>query len=181
MSDAGELSALGAGRALEESEGLLARAEEVGRRLRSAGWKLALAESCTGGLVAHLVTEVPGSSEYFLFGAVTYSNEAKQMVLSVSAEDLIQYGAVSRQVARAMAEGVRALAVADCSVGITGIAGPGGGTKEKPVGTVYLAATGPWGILERHEVFSGSRSEVKKQAAAAALDMLLEGMSAKRE
>ncbi len=150
------------------------RSEQVGRILREAGWTLALAESCTGGLVAHFVTEIPGSSKYFILGAVTYANRAKERLLAVSGEDLARFGAVSRKVAEAMARGVRDLAAADCVVGITGIAGPGGGTKRKPVGTVYLAALGPWGLLERREVFSGSRSEIKVQAAAVALDMLVE-------
>ena len=163
-------------------ESVLVSSNRLAELLRGSGWTLAVAESCTGGLLGHVITEVAGSSEYFLFGAVTYSNEAKEIVLGVSGEDLAVYGAVSDVVARAMAEGVAELVAADCSVAITGIAGPGGGSAEKPVGTVYLAALGPWGLLERHERFSGNRSRIKIQAVRTALEMLIEGIgSARRE
>src|SRR6185369_7347664 len=122
----------------------------VGRVLRARGLSLAIAESCTGGLVGQLVTSVPGSSEYLLFDAVTYSNASKIAVLGVNEELIRGYGAVSLEVASAMADGARRIADADLSVAITGIAGPGGGTDEKPVGTVFLALARRGGPTQAH-------------------------------
>ena len=115
----------------------------VGDLLRAAGETLTAAESCTGGLLSQRLTAVPGSSDYFLGGAVTYSNELKIKLVGVPATTIAEHGAVSEPVARAMAEGVRRALGSDWGVGITGIAGPGGGTPEKPVGTVHIAAAGP--------------------------------------
>src|SRR5690606_9336069 len=106
------------------------------RHLRSRGWRLAVAESCTGGLVSHLLTNVPGSSDYLLESVVAYSNEAKERRLGVPADLIAAHGAVSEEVARAMAEGARRSAQADVGLAVTGIAGPGGGGGEKPVGLV---------------------------------------------
>jgi nicotinamide-nucleotide amidase len=111
--------------------------------LRARQKTVALAESCTGGLIAHRITNVPGASEVFLEGLVTYSNESKQRLLGVRAETLIEHGAVSEPVAREMAEGARQRGRVDFAIAVTGIAGPGGGTEEKPVGTVFLAISGP--------------------------------------
>lgn len=112
----------------------------VGEQLRARGWTLAVAESCTGGLIGKLLTDAAGSSDFLLLDAVTYSNAAKQNVLGVPAETLRLHGAVSEPVARAMAEGVLRISNANVSIAVTGIAGPGGGTEEKPVGTVWIAS-----------------------------------------
>ncbi len=147
----------------------------VGRVLRSRGLTLALAESCTGGLVGQLVTSVPGSSEYLLFDAVTYSNASKIAVLGVN-EDLVRgYGAVSQEVAAAMAEGARRIADADIAVSITGIAGPGGGTEEKPVGTVFLALARKGQPTRSCALkFGGDRERIRTLSAYHALRLVVE-------
>ncbi len=144
----------------------------VGALLRARGLRLALAESCTGGLVAERITRVPGSSDYFVFGAVTYANEAKERVLGVPAETLRRWGAVSRQTALAMAEGARALMDADVAVAITGIAGPTGGTPEKPVGTVYFGLSAREGSWWRKGSFTGDRETIRRWSAQEALTLL---------
>jgi len=148
--------------------------ERLYRLLLEKGKTLATAESCSGGLVAHRVTNVPGASEVFLLGVVSYSNEAKVKVLGVDDEVLQVKGAVSAEVAIQMATGVRELANSDLGVGITGIAGPTGGSKEKPVGTVYMAVSYPdTGVAEvRRFQFDGDRRSVKSQTAEAALQWL---------
>ena len=139
--------------------------------LRQKGLTLATAESCTGGLVSQLVTNVPGASEVFGFGFVTYANEAKQKLLGVSAAALEQHGAVSHQVAAAMAAGAARAAGADVAVALTGIAGPGGGTPEKPVGLVYLgAARGGEVFVKRLDLGKRDRATVRLAAAKNALD-----------
>ncbi|HEX2972716.1 MAG TPA: CinA family protein [Tepidisphaeraceae bacterium] len=135
---------------------------------------LATAESCTGGLVAHRLTNVPGMSEFFLGGVVAYSNAAKMKFLGVGEADLASHGAVSEPVARQMAEGARAAFNADLGIGITGIAGPGGGTPEKPVGLVFIAVAGPGGSVVKRNVFPGTREQIKDQTAETALRMVLE-------
>lgn len=110
----------------------------VGDRLREKGLTLATAESCTGGLIGHMITNVPGSSDYFMFGAVVYSNEAKNKILGVKKETLDKFGAVSEQTVREMLDGVCRISGVDCAVAVSGIAGPTGGTPQKPVGTVYI-------------------------------------------
>jgi nicotinamide-nucleotide amidase len=149
----------------------------IGDRLRERKQRLATAESCSGGLIAHRITNVPGSSDYFLGGVVTYANEAKMALLGVRAETLAAHGAVSEETAREMCEGVRARFGADYGVACTGIAGPGGGTPEKPVGLVYIGAAGPAGahFIARCE-FKGDRMSIKEQTAARALSLLLELM-----
>ncbi|MFC6826426.1 CinA family protein [Halopelagius fulvigenes] len=157
--------------------------ERVGDALREAGETLAVAESCTGGLVGSLLTDVPGSSDYFDRSAVTYSYDAKLTELAVSRESLDEHGAVSEPVARQMAAGVRDTAGTDWGVATTGIAGPTGGTAEKPVGTVYvgLAYAGEWGsgdsetTVERR-VFDGDRRQVKERIARTALEAVLEAV-----
>ena len=138
---------------------------------------LATAESCTGGMVAAALTAVAGASASFKCGFITYSNESKQDVLAVPKAVLAKYGAVSEQVARAMAEGARAKAKTDFAVGITGIAGPTGGSSEKPVGTVYIALAGVEHSLCRHYVFSGDREEIRLKATQKALDLLFEPLA----
>lgn len=160
---------------------LLARAEALVAAYTRAGLRIATAESCTGGLVAGLLTAVPGSSAVLERGFVTYSNEAKTEAIGVPAALVARHGAVSEPVARAMAEGALAASRADVAVAITGVAGPGGGSAEKPVGLVHfgLAAQGR-PILHRKRRFGDpGRTEIRRLAVAEALD-LLEGALAAR-
>lgn len=140
--------------------------------LRRRGDSLATAESCTGGLVSARLTEVPGASEVFVGGVVSYSNEVKEAALGVPHEVLVGHGAVSEAVARAMAEGARKRLGADWGVGITGIAGPTGGTDDKPIGLVHWSVAGPSGVTAAHRVFPGDRSVVREWSCNSALDML---------
>lgn len=144
----------------------------VGDMLRERGLTIAVAESCSGGLLASRLTDVAGSSDYFLRGVVSYSNEAKTDLLGVPAELIAGNGAVSEAVARAMADGVRARARSGVGIGITGIAGPGGGTPEKPVGTVCISVVTPHGGDVRRFTFIGPREMVKFQSTQAAMNML---------
>lgn len=147
-------------------------AEVVGRSLAQAGQVLATAESCTGGLLAKLITDVPGASRYFTCGWVTYSNDAKTAELGVPPELLAAHGAVSEEVAQAMAQGARRTAGADYAIGITGIAGPEGGSEQKPVGLVYIAVDHRGGTKTSRYVFSRDRCAVRVRAAHTALNML---------
>lgn len=144
----------------------------VGDLLKVRGWTVAVAESCSGGLLASRLTDVPGSSAYFDRGVVCYSNLAKTEWLDVPPATIVEHGAVSEPVATAMAEGVRARARADVGIGITGIAGPGGGSESKPVGTVAVAVVVPDSRMVRTFQFFGGREQVKYQAAQGALNML---------
>ncbi len=144
----------------------------VGRLLAAGGMTLAVAESCTGGRLADLITNVPGSSRYFLGGVAAYSNEVKEKVLGVEKALLEAEGAVSRGVAEAMASGVRRLLGADYGIGVTGVAGPDGGTAAKPVGLVCLALAGEGFCRSREIFFPGKREAVKGRSAAAALNLL---------
>ena len=144
----------------------------IGDMLRSAGWTIAVAESCTGGLLASRLTDVAGSSEYFLQGVVTYSNDAKQSLLGVPAAVLAAHGAVSEPVAAAMADGIRQRAGSHVGIGITGIAGPGGGSDAKPVGTVCIAVNANGDTRVRTFGFFGAREQVKFQSTQAAMNML---------
>jgi nicotinamide-nucleotide amidase len=146
--------------------------EVVLEGLRIRQQTLAVAESCTGGLLSAHLTDVPRASEVFLGGVVSYSNQAKEHLIDVPHETLVEHGAVSEEVARAMAEGVRARFGTDWGAGITGIAGPTGGTDEKPVGLVYWAVSGPDGVAARHHVFLGDRSIVRVWSLNATLDLL---------
>jgi len=139
--------------------------------LESRGWRISTAESCTGGGLAKALTDRPGSSAWFEFGFVTYGNNAKLDLLGVSAETLAANGAVSQAVAEEMARGAREASGADLAVAITGVAGPTGGSADKPVGTVWLAWAGP-GDLVGAELrnFPGDRAAIRSQAVAAALD-----------
>jgi nicotinamide-nucleotide amidase len=146
----------------------------VGDLLRAAGATLTAAESCTGGLLSQRLTAVPGSSDYFLGAAVTYSDDLKTRLVGVPPEMLAEHGAVSEPVARAMAEGVRRALGSDYGVGITGVAGPGGGSEEKPVGTVHLAVAGPHDgeVDHRRLRLPGDRDQVRRFSAQLALEML---------
>jgi PncC family amidohydrolase len=144
----------------------------VGRLLREQGLTLALSESCTGGLVGHRVTNVPGSSDYYRGSIVAYASDVKEKLLNVRSETLANYGAVSEQTAREMARGARHLIDADLGVSVTGIAGPTGGTQEKPVGLVYVGLVAPDGEWVERSVWEGDRWQNKAQSAEAALDLL---------
>jgi PncC family amidohydrolase len=147
-------------------------AAKIGEKLTRNGLHLAVAESCTGGLLSHHITNIPGSSRYFLGGVVSYSYELKETLLGVPAETLERYGAVSRQTALAMARGCRMATGADISLAITGIAGPNGGTPEKPVGLTYVALNAhDVDACERH-LWEGSRLENKGSSTRAALLLL---------
>jgi nicotinamide-nucleotide amidase len=156
-------------------------AENVVRLFVAAGRTLSLAESCTGGLIAKLLTDVPGASAFFERGAVTYANSAKQEWLGVPDSILRELGAVSEDCALAMARGMRDAAGTDLALAVTGIAGPGGGTEEKPVGTVYLALATPEGVTARRFRFSGTRESVRLMAAHAGLDWLRRHLSVLQE
>lgn len=135
---------------------------------------LVTAESCTGGLLSQLITNIPGSSNVFECGFITYSNQSKKNMLNVSNETLEQYGAVSAQTAAEMAQGALQNSNANISVSITGIAGPDGGTYEKPVGTVYMTTATPKDANTVHHQFTGSREEIRKQSCDAAIMQLME-------
>lgn len=148
--------------------------EAVGACLAKDAATLCTAESCTGGLIAHRITNIPGSSAYYLRGWVAYSNEAKIVELGVPGDLIAAHGAVSPQVAEAMALGAASISDATYALATTGVAGPGGGSPTKPVGLVYIALAGSEGFVqvERH-IFTGERAAIKDQAATAALTMLL--------
>jgi nicotinamide-nucleotide amidase len=144
----------------------------IGKMLKETGWKLATAESCTGGLISHRITNVPGSSAYFLGGVNSYSNELKMSLLGVSEGMLASYGAVSPETARAMAAGIRKLTGSDVGVSVTGIAGPDGGSPEKPVGLVYFAVDLPGISKVEKRLFKSDRVGNKETSAQAALTLL---------
>ncbi|PYS49165.1 MAG: competence/damage-inducible protein A [Acidobacteria bacterium] len=146
--------------------------EVVGLRLAVGGFTLAVAESCTGGLISQRLTEVPGSSVYFMEGVITYSNDAKIRSLGVDSELILKHGAVSSEVAEAMAEGVRHRADTDFGLAVTGIAGPGGGTEEKPVGLVYIALSDDAHTEHRRLMIPGDRNLIRWRSSQAALDLL---------
>lgn len=147
----------------------------VGRALRTRGWTLAIAESCTGGLVGHMLTREPGASDFLLLDAVTYANSAKSRILGVDEATIRWHGAVSSEVSAAMVEGARRVSGADVALSLTGIAGPSGGSDSKPVGTVYLALATPNGPPEvRHHVFTGDRTQIQTRAAYAGLEAVLD-------
>ena len=152
--------------------------ERLGTLLREKRLRLALAESCTGGLIASRFTDVAGSSDYFEAGVVVYSNRAKETFLSVPAESIQAHGAVSQEVAQKMAEGVRAATGADIGLSVTGIAGPTGGSPEKPVGTVYIGLAAKAGAQAvtavRKFQFSGGRLDIKNQTSTEALQLAID-------
>lgn len=148
-------------------------ASRLGKELEASGLTLAVAESCTGGALSAAITSIPGSSGYFLGGIVAYHNRIKSLALDVAEELIGSAGAVSEQVALAMAEGVRRRFGARIGVGVTGIAGPGGGTQEKPVGTVYLGISAGAVRYPGRRRFPGDRESVRAQSVAWALEELL--------
>jgi len=142
------------------------------RRLTGQKRTLALAESCTGGFIANQITNVPGASKIFLGGVVAYSNDVKQKFLGVRAKTLERHGAVSQATAAEMAQGARKRFGADFAIAVTGIAGPTGGTKSKPTGTVFIAMAGAFGTFVDHHVNRLSRKQFKKMTARQALELL---------
>lgn len=157
---------------------LVVLAERLQAHCVARGLKLASAESCTGGLVAHTLTEVAGSSAYFLGGFVTYADEVKVGLLGVPVDLIAAHGAVSAQVARAMASGARERLNADLAIAVTGIAGPDGGTAEKPVGLTYVAVADAAGVDVRRHLWTGDRHDNKLESAAAVLGLMLERLEA---
>jgi nicotinamide-nucleotide amidase len=154
---------------------LLQLSHTVGQKLHAKGWMLSTAESCTGGWVAQVVTAIPGSSAWFDRGFVTYSNRAKQEMLGVHAATLDEHGAVSEQTVKEMAAGALANSAAQISVALSGIAGPGGGSKQKPIGTVCISwAMNGAASLATTCRLSGDREEIRSRAVAAALRGLIE-------
>jgi PncC family amidohydrolase len=150
----------------------------VGKLLRQRCWMLAVAESCTGGLVGHLLTNVPGSSDYFLGGVISYANEAKLRLLAVHLETLETFGAVSRQTVLEMAGGVRQLLSADIGLSVSGIAGPGGGTVEKPIGLTWIGLSAPGCEMAWQHTWDGDRLYNKECSAQAVLQHLVEFLQA---
>ncbi len=148
-------------------------AKEVASLLQSKNLTVTAAESCTGGWIGKMLTDISGSSAYYPGGVIAYSNDIKHKVLGVAAEDLTKYGAVSSQVAQGMALGAKKVFTADIAVAVTGIAGPTGGSVDKPVGTVWFAWALPDGsVLAKKECFTGSREDVRKSTVYKALDQI---------
>lgn len=156
----------------------------AGELLKAAGMTLAVAESCTGGLLGGRLTDVAGSSAYFLGGVIAYNDSVKTALLNVPIALIAEHGAVSDATAGAMAIGVRSLTKADMGISITGVAGPGGGTPEKPVGATYIGVAGTEGVRVNHFLWQGDRSSNREASVQAALDMLvdyLRSMSEKQD
>jgi nicotinamide-nucleotide amidase len=153
---------------------LEALALKLGRALHVRGWRLATAESCTGGWIAKTLTDVPGSSQWFDGGIVSYADAAKVALLGVSGEVLAAHGAVSEAVVRAMAEGARSRFGVDVAVAVSGVAGPGGGSADKPVGTVWLAWATRTRVMAARRAFAGGREAVRRQSVALALERLVD-------
>jgi PncC family amidohydrolase len=149
-------------------------AQQIGNRLRNRKLTLAVAESCTGGLLGDTITDVPGSSDYFLGGVLAYSNQVKQSLLGVKAETLETYGAVSSQCAAEMAQGARRLLGSDVALSVTGIAGPGGDTADKPLGLTYIHLSAPGCERGMRSVWPSDRRANKVDSAQAALRLLLD-------
>lgn len=156
-------------------------AEVLGDVLTERELTVSSAESCTGGNIAHKITQIPGSSSYFMGSVVSYSNDVKENVLGVSRSDIGRYGAVSREVVEAMARGVAKLMHTECAIATSGIAGPGGGTKFKPVGTVWIAAKYGEQVVSECMHFPGSRNEVIESATNHAMVMLINLLKDKYE
>ena len=147
-------------------------ASDLGAALLARGWKVACAESCTGGWIAKTLTDIPGSSAWFGWGLVTYANDSKLALLDVPIAMLDVYGAVSEPVVRAMADGVKRRSGAALAVSVSGIAGPDGGSVKKPIGTVWFAWSGPAGIEAQVHRFEGDRESVRRASVARALQGL---------
>ncbi len=149
-------------------------ADILADRLKKKNLTVSVAESCTGGTIGGILTAKPGASSYYLGGAIVYSNHSKEAVLGVSHGNLVEHGAVSREVAREMADGVMSLFCSDLSAAVTGIAGPDGGTPAKPVGTVFIAVADGRDITVSENHFTGDRDSIRRQAAEKAIRMLID-------
>jgi nicotinamide-nucleotide amidase len=148
--------------------------QEIAHILIRRGQTLSIAESCTGGLISHTLTNIPGSSRFFVLGVIAYANVAKHKILGIRLSTIKKHGAVSKETAMEMAQGVRRISRSSIGIGITGIAGPTGGSRLKPIGTVFVSvATGSRAYFKKFR-FKGPRASVKKQAATAALELLRE-------
>lgn len=156
-------------------------AQQIGDQLRRRQMTLAVAESCTGGLLGDLITDIPGSSDYFLGGVLSYSNQVKHQLLGVQAATLETHGAVSAQCAAEMAQGVRRLVQSDVALSVTGIAGPGGGSDSKPKGLTYLHLSAPGCEQGQRFIWPGDRRANKVDSALAALRLLLDYLEATEE
>ena len=148
----------------------------VGQHLRRRGETISTAESCTAGKIASWLADIPGSSSYLMEGAIVYSNQSKTRLCGVPSQMIAQYGAVSSQVAIALSEGILTRSHTDWALAVTGIAGPGGGSAQKPVGTVHISCSSAYGTKERRFLFSGDRQEIRDQTATQALVLLLENI-----
>jgi nicotinamide-nucleotide amidase len=153
-------------------------ADAVLQALRARGWRAAVAESCTGGMLGQRLTAIAGSSEAFVGGVIAYSNDVKVRDLGVNADDIEAHGAVSETVALQMASGVRGRTGADVGLAITGVAGPGGGTEEKPVGTVWMAIDTPLGARAVMSRLIGDRDEIRRRATQGVMNMLRKALAA---
>ena len=148
--------------------------DNVAKKLREKGLSIATAESCTGGLLAHILTNISGSSDYFYYGIISYSNYSKIKLLDVPEETIKQYGAVSKQTAEAMAQGIKKIADVNIGISTTGIAGPTGGSKEKPIGLVFIGIAYNENIYNKKFLFSGTRLQIKDSTCNEALKMILD-------
>lgn len=153
----------------------------VGFLCKKRKLKVSFAESCTGGLLSSVITDIPGSSKYFVLGAVVYSREQKKKILKIPESVLRKYSPVSKETACLMAENVRKLAHTDIGIGITGYAGPSGGTKRNPVGTVYMAVSGKSFLQSRKFFFKGKRESIKEKAVYSALLFLKEVLNQRQK
>ena len=156
------------------NEEIISAAERLVRSLAEEQKTIATAESCTGGMIGQSLTSVPGASRVYGFGFITYANEAKERLLGVEHETLLSHGAVSPETAREMAQGARRVSGADIAVAVTGIAGPGGGTPEKPVGLVYVGISSGHGTRAVRLGLGGSRDEIRRRTVLCALDLVME-------
>ena len=147
---------------------------QIHKSLLKSNQTIAVAESCTGGLLSTLLTDLPGSSKYLILGVVAYNNKVKESILKVPHSILLKNGAVCREVARKMAQSVKKIAKTDFAIGITGLAGPSGGSPQKPVGTVFIAVTDKNKTICKKFLFTGNRSTIRKKSALKALEMLYE-------
>lgn len=161
-----------------ESEPLTRLVERLQASCLERGLTVATAESCTGGMIAKLITDLPGSSGYFRGGVVSYSDEVKESLLGVPGDQLAAHGAVSAQVARSMAVGAMQRTEASLAVAVTGVSGPGGGSPAKPVGLTYVAVAGSSGVEVRRFVWTGDRAANRESSARAAVELLLERLPA---
>jgi PncC family amidohydrolase len=148
-------------------------ARRLGKALKEKNMTVATAESCTGGMIGAAITAIAGSSDYFMGGVIAYDNRIKRELLKVPAATLEKYGAVSSQTAAAMAAGARALLKTDCAIAVSGVAGPGGGTKQKPVGLVYIGIAAPGSCKSLKRNFTGDRGRIREKTVAAGLQEMI--------